>query len=114
MKSLFFPRESMDFQPHPKFQGVALAKLVTKELREEIGVSLLAIEPGVEIPVHVHEGEVDSIYVASGSGEAYVNGEWRSVSAGDYIFVPKGVEHGVRNSGEGVLELFVVHAPPLM
>jgi quercetin dioxygenase-like cupin family protein len=61
-----------------------------------------------------HDPHVDSILVISGKGEAYVNGRWESVEAGDYIFVPKGDEHGIRNAGDGYLKIFVHHSPPLL
>ncbi len=114
METIFLPGDAIRFEPHPRFQGVSLAKLVTKAQDQGIGVSILAIEPGVTIPVHTHDPEVDSIYFLEGEGEAFVNGEWQRVKAGDYLCIPKRVEHGVRNIGQKILKLFVVHSPALM
>ena len=38
-------------------------------------------------------------YVVSGSGKITVGNELISFSAGDSIFIPPGVPHGVRNDG---------------
>lgn len=109
----FFRKEEITFKPHPKFEGVKIALLVDSQKSPQASVSLLEIEPGVEIPIHTHETQIDSIYVLEGEGEAFVNGKWEGISAGDYIFVPAGEEHGVKNTGQGRLKLFIVHSPPL-
>ncbi|MBP2676111.1 MAG: Cupin 2 conserved barrel domain protein, partial [Deltaproteobacteria bacterium] len=46
--------------------------------------------------------------------EAYVNGAWEPVEEGDYIFVPESTEHGMKNTGDGPLKIFVHHSPPLL
>ncbi len=109
----FFKQEEITFGPHPKFKGVGFALLIDHKRDPRLSVSMLAIEPGVEIPIHTHETQADSIYVLSGEGEAYCNGEWRKIGSGDYLLIPPGEEHGVRNTGEEPLKLFIVHSPPL-
>ncbi|WP_457555484.1 cupin domain-containing protein [Candidatus Pyrohabitans sp.] len=104
---------SIGFEPHPKFSGVEIAKLITSENSSEVSVSILKISPGSSASVHLHEKEVDSIYILKGRGKAYVNGEWVDIGAGDYIFVPPGEEHGVENTGDEELILLATHAPPL-
>jgi quercetin dioxygenase-like cupin family protein len=103
----------IDFADHPRFAGVKIAVLVSGKDCKAVSVSVLELSPGVEIPVHTHDPQLDSIYVASGRGEAYVNGTWQAVEAGDYILAPQGVEHGARNTGTEALRLFVHHSPPL-
>ena len=111
--ALFVPLRDQALEDHPLFKGVRIAKLVTKERSTAVGVSLLEIAPGVEIPVHTHESSIDSIYVVEGEGEAMVDGAWQEIRAGDYVFVDAGEEHGVRSSEDTGLRLFVVHSPPL-
>ncbi|MBW2466804.1 MAG: cupin domain-containing protein [Deltaproteobacteria bacterium] len=65
-------------------------------------------------PLHTHDPQIDSIFIVSGQGEGYVNGDWRKIRAGDYLFVPPGVDHGIRNSGTGSLVLMVHHSPSLL
>lgn len=112
-KTLFLRNAGRSYQKHPVFQGVLISKLVTREDCESLGVSILEITPGAEIGIHIHDAALDSIYVLGGEGEAYVNGEWRGISRGDYILVPEKVEHGIRNNYRAPLKLFVAHAPPL-
>lgn len=83
----------MKLGPHPKFEGVGFALLINREKDPRLSVSMLEIKPGVEIPIHTHETQADSIYVL--------------------ILIPPGEEHGVKNSGDEPLRLFIVHAPPL-
>ncbi len=109
----FYKEKEIEFRDHPKFEGVKLAVLVDSSKNREVSISLLEIAPGVEIPIHTHERQIDSIYVLSGQGEAYVNGAWLAIEGGDYIFVPVKEEHGIRNTGKDPLRLFVVHSPPL-
>ena len=111
--AIFFRKEEMGFEDHPKFKGVRIAKLVTKAEGQTIGVSMLQIGKGVEIPVHVHDESLDSIYCKGGAGEIFRDGGWHPLSEGDYCLVPAGQEHGVRAGSDRPLELFVVHSPPL-
>lgn len=113
MQSMFLPQSQRSFQEHPKFDGVKIAKLISSNESSAVSVSQLEIAPGVEVPVHTHEMQLDSIYVLSGQGEAYFNGTWQKISAGDYILAPAQAEHGVRNTGDEPMQLFVHHSPPL-
>jgi quercetin dioxygenase-like cupin family protein len=114
MSSIFYPRDEIAYQAHPKFPNVKLAVLITGQETEGVSVSMLEIAIDAEIPVHTHDPQVDSILVTAGRGEAYVNGKWRPIARGDYLFVPGTVEHGVRNTGAEPLKLFVHHSPPLL
>ncbi len=109
----FYRKEEIQFSDHPKFKGVKWALLVDSKKHPQASVSMLHIEPGVEIPIHTHETQIDSIYVLEGEGEAFVNEKWQKIKAGDYIFVPEKEKHGVKNTGENPLRLFIVHSPPL-
>lgn len=109
----FLKNNSYTFKDHPMFHGVSIAKLAGKDQKSPAGVSMLQIEPETEIPVHVHEDSIDSIYVMAGSAEIFTSGRWVPASPGDYCLVPAGEEHGVRNNGNEILQLFIVHSPPL-
>lgn len=113
MHGMILQQESRTFADHPKFAGVRIAVLVRGTDSAQISVSQLEIEPGVEVPVHTHELQSDSIFVLSGHGEAYIDGAWRGIGPGDYILAPALVEHAVRNTGSLPLRLFVHHSPPL-
>ena len=109
----YYSRKEMIFEDHPMFEGVEIARLAGIKDGSPVGTSILRVERGAEIPVHVHEGSIDSIYCIRGRGEIFSDGKWRPIDHGDYCFVPAGEGHGVRNPSGDTLELFVVHCPPL-
>lgn len=114
MKSKFFSNKKMLFAKHPRFDNVMMVTFVTGEETDSASVCLLDIAPNTGIPVHTHDPQVDSIFVVAGRGEAFVNGKWENIEAGGYIFVPSTEEHGIRNTGDNSLKLFVHHSPPLL
>ncbi|RQD56267.1 MAG: cupin domain-containing protein [Desulfonatronovibrio sp. MSAO_Bac4] len=113
MKGMFFQSKSRKYKDHPKFTGVQIAMLVADGKSDMVSVSELIIEPGVEVPVHTHDLQADSIYIVSGKARAFLNGEWDFVESGDYLFVPPNAEHGISNTGREPLRLFIHHSPPL-
>jgi quercetin dioxygenase-like cupin family protein len=114
MRSIFCPQGQVVFSDHPRFANVSLAVLVSSRDTGAVSVSMLAIAPAAEVPVHTHDPQVDSIYVVAGGGEILINGRWQQVTDGDYIFVPECEKHGVRNTGPTSLRLLVHHSPPLL
>jgi quercetin dioxygenase-like cupin family protein len=114
MHGMFLPQAERVFTDHQKFAGVRIAVLVRGTDSDKISVSQLEIDPGVEVPIHTHDPQLDSIFVLSGEAEVFINGEWRRAGTGDYLLAPVGVEHGVRNIGPESLRLFIHHSPPLL
>ena len=113
MATLYYRKDDMIFNPHPQFTGVDIARLITSSESSAASVCMLSIAAGIEIPVHVHDPQVDSIFVVEGAAEAMINGQWEPISAGDFLYVRPGVDHGIRNCGVDRLLLFVHHSPPL-
>jgi len=114
METRLFRKKEMALAPHPKFAGVQWTLFITGKDTDTASVCQLDIPPGGGLPIHIHDPQVDSIFVVSGKGEAYVNGTWEPVEAGDYIFVPQTAKHGMKNTGTGSLRIFVHHSPPLL
>jgi quercetin dioxygenase-like cupin family protein len=48
-------------------------------------------------PKHSHEWEHE-IFVHSGKGQLFSNGQWLDVEAGSVIFIPGGEEHQLKNA----------------
>ena len=65
-------------------------------------VSLLVwnLEPGQENSTHVHPERAHIMVVLTGTGE-YLKPDQDPITirAGDYIIIPRGTVHGIRNSG---------------
>ena len=109
----FTQAQEIQLEDHPKYPGVRIAILIKASDGQGVSVSILEIAPGVEVPIHTHPDQADSIYITSGRGRAYFNGDWHEVGQGDHILAPKGEEHGLKNDGDTPMRLFVVHCPPL-
>ncbi len=105
--------ESLELKEHPKFKGVKIGFVVTKEIHKEMSITILEIQPGVEIPIHTHEKELDSIFVLEGEGEIYLDGKWKSLKEKDIVVVSPKEEHGVRVKGTIPMRCYIVHAPAL-
>ena len=64
-------------------------------------------------PVHVHPAAEESYEVLEGLLDVYVDGEWRTLQAGDKTVVPPGVPHTVRGHGDAPARIVNGHSPPL-
>lgn len=114
MDAKLFHQQAIAYVDHSKFARVKVAPLVTSRDSDAISVCLLKIEPETVIPPHTHDPQADSILVMTGEGDALINGEWQPIKTGDYLFVPPGCRHGIRNTGTASMTLFVHHGPPLL
>ena len=74
-----------------------------------LGVNCL--EPGQVQKAHDHADQDKFYYVVEGSGRFQLGDEQVSAAAGQVIWAPAGVVHGVTNDGDGRLTLLVGIAP---
>jgi mannose-6-phosphate isomerase-like protein (cupin superfamily) len=77
---------------------------------ENLAITIVEMEPGGFQHLHSHEPE-QMYYILEGQGLMTVDGEERSVQAGDCIFFPSFAEHGLKNTGEGVLRYLSAASP---
>src|SRR5271157_3876636 len=63
---------------------------------------IFEISVGGNTPKHSHDWEHE-MFIHSGEGEIYGNGQWNPVKSGNAIFVPGHEEHQIRNRGEELL-----------
>lgn len=80
-------------------------------LSERLLLGVNCLEPGQEQAAHDHEGQDKFYYVVEGRGLFQVGEEHTHAEAGDVVWAPAGVVHGVRNEGEARLTLLVGIAP---
>ncbi|MCX7914594.1 MAG: cupin domain-containing protein, partial [Thermodesulfovibrionales bacterium] len=85
----------------------------TKERHPELSIIVLEVAPSIEIPLHTHEKEIDSIFILEGEGEMFINNEWITVRKGDIIVVGSNELHGLKTKGNSPLKSYVIHAPAL-
>lgn len=68
-------------------------------------------EPGQENPLHIHPENAHCIYILEGNGEVLrPDGPPTPIKAGQIWIVPRGVEHGIRNTGTARLSYLGVTA----
>lgn len=74
---------------------------------EQTLLSLVDIEPGVEVPLHTHPNEQSGI-ILNGELEMGIEKEVKILSEGDIYIIPAGVEHYAKSySGKAqVLDIF--------
>lgn len=73
---------------------------------------LMALQPGEEIGEEVH-GDRDQFFrVENGNGEIVIDGVANRIKADTAMIVPAGARHNVRNTGDNMLRLYTLYAPP--
>jgi quercetin dioxygenase-like cupin family protein len=75
-------------------------------------VGLNCFEPGQAQPVHTHAGADKFYFLISGKARMTVGEETRDASAGDVIWAPAGVPHGVAVAMERSVFLVAIGPPP--
>jgi mannose-6-phosphate isomerase-like protein (cupin superfamily) len=78
---------------------------------ETMSVLTEDIPTGDGIPVHKHGTEEEWIYIESGQGRLTFGEHELCVQPGSMALVPRGVWHGLRNSGEETLRMVFGYAP---
>jgi mannose-6-phosphate isomerase-like protein (cupin superfamily) len=62
-------------------------------------------------PVHVHPTAEESYTIVEGALDVCVDGEWRTVQAGETATVPAGVPHTLRTTSGEPIRLVNIHRP---
>ena len=78
-------------------------------LTERLLVGLNCFEPGQAQPVHAHAGSDKFYLVLSGKAKVVVGAQARDVAAGDLVFAPAGVPHGVETAYERTVMLIAMN-----
>ena len=68
----------------------------------------VSLNPGEEVPFHIHTGECEYYYILSGTGVYRDNEEDVAVQPGLVTFTPSGNGHGIRNTGSEQLEFIAL------
>jgi quercetin dioxygenase-like cupin family protein len=90
-------------KPILKLSGSTIQFLTAPdETRQTLCVMKATLPPGNSVPLHSHE-DVECFYLLSGQKEVLIEtqGEllWKLCNPGDYIFIPGGAKHALRNKG---------------
>ncbi len=102
-------KSSQFFQPS---EGEPIRSVVTES--PNTVVVAWYIQPGQEIPAHIHPHGQDTWTILSGKGEYYLDrqaGMTTSICVGDIVIAPIGSVHGVFNNGDEPLVFISVVSP---
>jgi len=68
---------------------------------EQVLLCRVTYDPGKRVPLHRHEATEQVMFIVEGAVDMAIEGEWRTLSAGDVVVVNRGLEHELY-SEEGV------------
>jgi len=72
---------------------------------------VMALKPKEEIGAEVHK--LDQFFrVEEGTGEAFLDGISKKISAGFALLIPAGMNHNIINTGSVPLKLYTIYSPP--
>ena len=60
---------------------------------------------------HYHTEHTEVVFVLDGEGNMQLNDEWKKVSKGDYIFIPKGTRHSVEVTSKHPMKVISIQTP---
>lgn len=70
----------------------------------------ITILPNSSIGVHVHNNDEEMVYVISGQGLAYINGEYLKIKTGQTHYAKRGQSHSIiNNSSDNLVILAVIN-----
>lgn len=73
---------------------------------------LMALKPGQSIGAETHATHDQFFRIETGKGKALIDGVSHKVKDGDCVIVPAGAAHDMTNTGDKVLRLYTLYAPP--
>ena len=82
-----------------RHKGVAMSMVVSE------------IAPGAAIPVHRHRNEDELIFLQAGDGMLTLGDRTVAVSAGAMLYGPRGIWHGIQNTGSQTIVWCAIYSP---
>jgi mannose-6-phosphate isomerase-like protein (cupin superfamily) len=73
----------------------------------------MELSPGAESIIHRHPHQDERYEVIHGKIDLFVDGEWRQLTSGQTLTIPKGAAHAFRNSGGQLAKALNTHTPRL-
>jgi len=99
MKIMHYSQQEPVLMDSDVVKGVSGRVVIGKnDGAENFCMRVFELAEGGFSPRHSHEWEHE-IFVHSGEGEVYNNGEWTKISKGFTLFIPGNEEHQMRNTG---------------
>jgi mannose-6-phosphate isomerase-like protein (cupin superfamily) len=64
------------------------------------------------VPDHYHKISDELYYIHKGQGRMRINDTYTVVNAGDVVTIPRSSVHGLVNSGQDDMIIFIITSPP--
>jgi putative monooxygenase len=110
MKGALLRHADLPIIPSPS--GLPSQHIVTERIgATSIFLGQQWLQPGDEVYRHTHPCE-ESLMFLTGSGEATLEDEVVEIVPGSSMFIPPGVAHGFRNTGETEMHVVIVFPVP--
>lgn len=77
----------------------------------KVQIVLMSIPAGEEIGAETHPAD-QTTFIVEGEAKVVIDGHSTKAEPNHLVVVPKGAEHNIINTGDGLLKLFSVYAPP--
>ena len=71
----------------------------------------ICVAPGGGTPPHIHHREDESFQMLEGTLMIQVGGNTITAQAGDFAYLPRGIAHSFKNTGEGKAKALVLTTP---
>jgi quercetin dioxygenase-like cupin family protein len=93
--------------------GSAIVRIKIAKTQGPVSISFLSssFSPGDEVPVHKHANEDELIFLHRGSGVLTLGEKEFPVHEGAVALVPKGLWHGLKNTGPEDIEMRLGYTP---
>ncbi len=94
--------------------GRMLRWVVTEQTTgaKQCSMAVIEVQPGQKVrPAHSHPKGEEVIYLLSGSGRVWIDGDVGPVHAGTAVLFPQGKPHMLQNTGDEVMKVACFFAP---
>ena len=61
--------------------------------------------------LHIHPDAEEIVVITRGNGTAFIGEERRNVRTEDVLYIPPGMEHEIRNTGDDLLGVLFINVP---
>ncbi len=82
--------------------------LLPREMTEGLQLALVKVKKGSLTPKHTHKDEEQAYIILKGSGVVRLNDEEKEVSERMIVYIPRGTEHEIKNTGKDELTYIYV------
>jgi quercetin dioxygenase-like cupin family protein len=89
------PEEGIRWEMEP--ERLMTFKLLSEQTRDSVSIFEEIVPPGAGTPLHIHHTSDEAIHLLAGELMIRLGAQVTTVSAGTWIFIPRGTTHGWKN-----------------